>query len=203
MDQMLKQRLVGAIILVSLAVIFIPLILEGPDDERSPRSQDMPPPPRIDYQAEVELPIPTGTPDTATSPADAPTVDNPAAEPESPAEPAVKPAMLPDGPIQQPVAADKPPPAAAAPPAAPATSATDDAWVIQVGSFSQQLNAQGLRDRLRKAGYTVFLRDVKAGTAHTWRVLVGPLDERGKAEQLRDKLSREQHLKGIVIQHPG
>ena len=203
MDQMLKQRLVGAIILVSLAVIFIPLILEGPDDERSPRSQDMPPPPRIDYQAEVELPIPTGTPETSTTPADALTVENPTAEPEPPAQPEVKPAMLPDEPIQQPVVAATPPPPAAAPPAAPVTSAIDDAWVIQVGSFSQQLNAQGLRDRLRKAGYTVFLRDVKAGTAHTWRVLVGPLDERGKAEQLRDKLSREQHLKGIVIQHPG
>jgi cell division septation protein DedD len=60
-----------------------------------------------------------------------------------------------------------------------------------------------LRDRLRKAGYTVSLRDVKTGNTHTWRVLAGPLNERGKAEQLRDRLSREQHLKGIVIQHPG
>ena len=75
MDQMLKQRLIGAVVIISLAVIFIPMILEGPDDKLSPRNQSMPPPPTIDFQGEVALPVPaesTGaqqTPDqTVTEP---------------------------------------------------------------------------------------------------------------------------------------
>jgi len=60
MNQQLKQRLVGAVVLVSLAVIFIPIILEGPDDEWTPRTQGMPEPPPISYheEAETQLPLP-------------------------------------------------------------------------------------------------------------------------------------------------
>ena len=204
MDSMLKQRLVGAIIIVSLAVIFIPLILEGPEDELASRNQEMPPPPRIDYQAEVELPIPTETPEPVAAPDSQPGRESPvvAAAPQAAAEP--EPVPPPAEPVAETTAAETPAPPPAAPaPAASSPPAAAGTWAVQVGSFSQQLNAQGLRDRLRKAGYTVFLRDVKTGNTHTWRVLLGPLNDRGKAEQLRDRLSREQHLKGIVIQHPG
>ena len=36
MDSVLKQRLVGAVVLVALGVIFIPMLLEGPDDTLVP-----------------------------------------------------------------------------------------------------------------------------------------------------------------------
>ena len=59
MNQLLKQRLVGAVVLVSLAVIFIPIILEGPDEEEwSPRTQGMPEPPQITYHAEDDVELP-------------------------------------------------------------------------------------------------------------------------------------------------
>ena len=67
MEQQLKQRLIGAVVLVSLAVIFIPVILEGPDDEWVPRTHDIPTPPELDYRASMDLPLPE--PDTPETPA--------------------------------------------------------------------------------------------------------------------------------------
>ena len=84
MDQMLKQRLIGAIVIIALAVIFIPMILEGPDDELSPRTQDMPPPPTIDYQTEVELAVPEESTEPAEPLADTTTEQEVSAIPEPP-----------------------------------------------------------------------------------------------------------------------
>ena len=58
MEQILKQRLIGAVVLVSLAVIFIPIILEGPDDEWTPRSHSLPDKPQLDYRADMEVVLP-------------------------------------------------------------------------------------------------------------------------------------------------
>jgi DedD protein len=201
MNQLLKQRLVGAVVLVSLAVIFIPIILEGPDDEWSPRTQGMPEPPQIAYQAEgdVELPLPAEEPpqDMAPEPLSAtaetqppPPVDagTPAAiQPSSGTEPAAT-APAPAQPVRE------------SPPPAPAASGD---WAIQVGRFSQRLNAQGLRDRLKKAGYAAFLREDKTDSGQSWRVLVGPLKTRGDAEKIRDELASKRQLKGFVIQNNG
>jgi DedD protein len=42
MDFVLKQRLVGAVVLVALGVIFIPMLLEGPDDTLVPELETLP-----------------------------------------------------------------------------------------------------------------------------------------------------------------
>lgn len=204
MDQKLKQRLVGAIVLISLAVIFIPFILEGPDDEWSPRTPDMPEPPRIDYQAEVDLPLP-GTvpepveappPETVQEPMDLAIPEPPAAG-ESEAQPSPGQAA-----VSEPAA-----PAAGAEPSAPApasaTATAAEKWVVQVGSFGQQLNASGLRQRLEKAGYHSYLQEIKVGGSPAWRVLVGPYGNREQAERQRERLAREQQLKGLVTRDQG
>jgi DedD protein len=190
MDQKLKQRLVGAVVLISLAVIFIPVILEGPDDEWTPRVQEIPVPPQIEYQAEIELPVPEETPAPApetTPPAAAPLPETQTAD--VPPQPAEQPA--PPAPVQPEPVAEQ----AAAAPAAAAGS-----WVIQVGSFSQQLNASGLRDRLKKTGYNSRLQEITSGNGKAWRVLVGPFDTRAAAEKQRDRITGQHHMKGMVTQ---
>ena len=189
MDQRLKQRLVGAVVLISLAVIFIPVILEGPDDDWTPRVQDIPVPPQIEYQAEVELPVPDGLP------AEAPLQAEPSA-------PEVASESTPVPPVQEPAAAATAIPAAPEKPAKPAAHSALPAgsWVIQVGSFTQQLNANGLRDRLQKAGYNSHLQEIAAAEGKAWRVLVGPFNSRAAAEKQRDRITSQYHLKGIVTQ---
>lgn len=204
MEQNLKQRLVGAIVLVSLAVIFIPIILEGPDDEWTPRSHSIPEPPQMDYRASMQLPLPADTAPPAAGNAE------PAGEPDSsrtvaaplPASP--QPETQPE-PEPAPVPVPQPEPVAAAKPATPPADTASSAdtlpagWYVQVGSFSQQQNASGLRDRLTSAGYAARLQ----ATGSTYRVLVGPAGTRGDAEKERDRLLAKQQLKGIVVQHSG
>ena len=202
MNQLLKQRLVGAVVLVSLAVIFIPIILEGPDDEWSPRTQGMPEPPQIAYQAEgdVELPLPAEEPPEEMAPE--PVSATAESQPPPPVD-AGTPAAIQPSSGNEPAAAapaPAPQPVRASPPPVPAASGD---WVIQVGRFTQRLNAQGLRDRLKKAGYAAFLREDKSDSGQSWQVLVGPLKTRGDAEKIRDELASKRHLKGFVIQNKG
>jgi DedD protein len=207
MEQKLKQRLIGAIVLVSLAVIFVPIILEGPDDEWSPRSHDMPEPPRMDYGTDMELALP---------PVEAPETGEPDAiefgEPEAPEVPEVPVEAAPAEvtPVAQPTEPVKPAPPPAKSPPPPAAPARNDSisvpspgWYIQVGSFSQRMNAEGLRDRLQAAGHTTRLQSINIGKAQVYRVLVGPATSRASAEQQNSRLEKQQQIKGIVIEYPG
>ena len=199
MEQQLKQRLVGAVVLVSLAVIFIPVILEGPGDEWTPRNQNIPQPPPLDFRTSMELPMPETEGATAAGPVAA-----------SPDRTQAVPVMADDadtgpGPVLIPAA-----PEPAAPPEAeapvtrkpPAATAPADGWYAQVGSFSQPGNATGLRERLTKAGYPAHLQQTDIGKGSNYRVLVGPEKGRGNAEKLLEQLARELQLKGIVIELP-
>jgi len=200
MDQMLKQRLIGAIVIIALAVIFIPMILEGPDDELSPRTQDMPPPPTIDYQTEVELAVPEEASEPAESLADTTTEQEVSAIPEPPMS-------QPEAGIVETEAPAKPAEPAVAKPASPAipsrstTSIAPGGWILQVGSFSQQANALSLRDRLKKSGYQASVKDVKAAGGTIHRVLVGPVSDRPSADKLRNKLASEQKLTAMVLEN--
>jgi DedD protein len=209
MDQMLKQRLIGAIVIISLAVIFIPMILEGPDNELSPRSQDIPPPPKIDYQAEVELPVPSESPEPAESPDATITEQEVSAIPgSSVSQPEAVTSQAEVPPVHaEPVESEKTPkpvvvkqPSSSTPPKN-ATASTQGGWILQVGSFSQQANALSLRDRLKKSGYQVAVLDVKGAGGTIHRVLIGPVSDRQAAEKLRDKLAREQKLTAMVLEN--
>jgi len=210
MDQMLKQRLIGAIVIIALAVIFIPMILEGPDDKLSPRTQSMPPPPAIDYQTEVELPVPA----TSSESSEVPSADVPEQEVTALPEPAIpqsEAAATPvQTPVKQPEPAEKPPepkPAVAKQPPAEKTppktvsTAGQGGWILQVGSFTQQANALSLRDRLKKSGYQVSVQVAKSADGSIHRVLVGPVSDRPAADKLRDKLAREQKLTAMVLEN--
>lgn len=211
MDQMLKQRLIGAIVIIALAVIFIPMILEGPGRESSTRTENMPPPPAIDYETEVDLPVPAASSESA-EPAETPAA-NAAQEQEVsalPAEPApvAAPAPAPVKPVEtsappptpKPVVAKQSPPAEKSAPKT-VSAAGQGGWVLQVGSFTQQANAQSLRDRLKKDGYLVTVQRAKGPEGSVHRVLVGPVSDRPAAEKLRDKLAREQKLSAMVLEN--
>lgn len=184
MEQQLKQRLVGAIVLVSLAVIFIPVILEGPDDEWSPRDHTIPEPPRVDFRAAMELPLPDSQPDeaaTGTAGTEQPNLESDTATApaeEQPEKPQVKP-------VEQP---------------APDAGKLEPGWYAQVGSFSQSANAEGLREGINKAGFSAHLQQVASAKGTSYRVLVGPESSRALSEQLLDKLGKTLNSTGIVIE---
>lgn len=77
-----KQRIIGALVLISLAVIFVPMLLDEPHEERSTRSIEIPEQPNFpEVRIERAEPPQNDTPIAAVpEPQDAPLQTSPASE---------------------------------------------------------------------------------------------------------------------------
>jgi len=194
MDVLLKQRLVGATVLVALGVIFVPLILEGPSQTLVPEMEALPEPGDQVISAPLEsFPAPDAIPaepDTAIILTD----PQPAAVSEAPAEPAQ--------PVAEPEPESEPVVAAPEPETKPAKSAPLGSWVVQMGSFSSEQNALRLRDKLRKNGFVTQVEKARIDGKQRFRVRVGPFLERAEAEQSRKQIKDKLTLKGRVLSYP-
>ena len=217
MDFVLKQRLVGAVVLVALGVIFIPMLLEGPDDTLVPELDELPelvdPAPSRPLDAFPTMDTLPASPDTSVLAADAAPDSEPRPEPEPLPEPeaAPEPEAEPEvqaapgaaqsraqpSPAAEPAPPEPPPAPAAEPAAGPLGS-----WVVQVGSFSNESNAVGLRDKLRQGGFTTQVEKVRVSGKTHYRVRVGPFLERDEAEQKRNQLADKFKLSGRVLSYP-
>lgn len=218
MDRALKERIIGAVVLVVIAVLVVPVFLDGapsdaeivtqtvtlPGQEAQSRKQQT-----IVLERDREQPVPAGAREapadasTAQRSGDAPPVAAPAEqsapppkpEPQAPAEKEEAPAPAKEE--QQRVAqAD----AEAAPAAADSESATG-MWAVQLGSFSNPDNAQRLASELRTSGYAAFLSQLKTADGSLHRVRVGPQKDRDSAEAVAKRLSGDGH-DGQVVPHP-
>lgn len=210
-DKGLMQRIIGALVLVALAVVFVPMLFnrEDPADQvelEAPAMPATPEAPEVAVQP-VEVPEPVPEPseeyeiieeqDVAEVQVPAsPIREVPAlAAPAAPATPTPPPAA--------PAAPEPTAPAAPAPKAAPAPAAEPrlDAnnlpvsWSVQLASLSSRENAEKLQQKLRSQGYNAYIRTIDGMN----RVFVGPLLERNEANRLRDQLQRQQKLDGFVV----
>ena len=206
MDSKLKQRLVGAVVLVALAVILVPMILDSPQDLGEPGS-NLPPMPEAIIREPAEplvLPPPEVTAPASPVPPPAP----PAAATAEPMAAAAEPAQPSSASVAEENAAGaSPAPAVETPPVKPAVPASTPppeltGWVVQLGSFSSEANATALRDRARALGYAAFVQPAKTPKGTTYRVRVGPELERARAEKLRDALKQKLGMAGMVTHHP-
>ncbi|EJL95633.1 hypothetical protein PMI18_05186 [Pseudomonas sp. GM102] len=214
LDKAYKQRMVGALVLVALAVIFLPMLFSRQDEQRqvsvdAPAAPQAPAVPQVQVepvvvpepQALPQEPVPSDeemaaqqAPSTPIAPS-APSA--PVAAPPAPS--AVKP-VTPPAPVAKPVPAPAQP-IAAAPTKPAATPSRVDAnglsvsWSVQLASLSSRESAESLQKTLRSQGYNAYIRSADGKN----RVFVGPLIERAEADRLRDLLSRQQNLKGFVV----
>ncbi len=86
-------------------------------------------------------------------------------------------------------------PAHAAPPVA-------GGFVIQVGAFKSEAEANVLRDRIRNGGYATFVEKIARDGGNLWRVRVGPELQRSKAEETRLALQQRFQLEAQVLTYP-
>lgn len=190
LDKGLKQRMVGALVLLALAVIFLPMLLSREDELRrvvvdAPAMPDAPAMAQTEVQP-VLVPEPQLLPDEplgseATQPLD----------PLAPAEAAPIPT-----PAETPVAAvAKPSAPTQAPPSRLDANSLPISWSVQLASLSSREGAQSLQKTLRSQGYNAYIRSVDGMN----RVFVGPLIERAEADRLRDQLNRQHKLNGFVV----
>ncbi|MFQ7901692.1 SPOR domain-containing protein [Stutzerimonas degradans] len=190
LDKGLKQRMVGALVLIALAVIFVPMLFTREDDLRhvvvdAPAMPSTPPVAQIEIEP-VEVPEPKSIPEgfeivednasaqAAAVPSAVPTESPAVAESEQVKAPAQA------NPVPQPrVDADNLP----------------VSWSIQLASLSNRAGAEKLQKTLREQGYNAYIRTADGMN----RVFVGPLIERDEANRLRDQLQRQQKLNGFVV----
>jgi cell division septation protein DedD len=213
MESSLKQRLIGAAVLVALAVIFLPMLLQGPDVKEPDAAQvplSMPAAPGQEYETrELPLTAPEGgapaggvlgmtpaAPEALPPPdvaAPAPTLAEGASS--AAAAPAPVPAPVAVEPAAAPVPAPVPPPAA---PAEPAAVASGD-YVVNIGSFSNLDNANALVAKLRAQKLPVIVDKVSLASGTGMRVRVGPYADRATAESARLRAEGVTGTAGRVI----
>jgi DedD protein len=209
LDKAYKQRMVGALVLVALAVIFLPMLFSRQDEQRqvtvqAPSAPQAPAVPQVQVEP-VVVPEPQALPQEPI-PSDDEIADQqvpttpiaPAAPVASAPAPAAKPVTPPPAPVAKPAPSQ---PIAAAPAKPDTTQSRVDAnglsvsWSVQLASLSSRASAESLQKSLRSQGYNAYIRTADGKN----RVFVGPLIERAEADRLRDLLSRQQNLKGFVV----
>ena len=210
LDKAYKQRMVGALVLVALAVIFLPMLFSRQDEQRQ-LTVEAPAAPQPSAMPQVQM-DPVAVPEPQALPQEPVPTDEEVAEEAVPAAPAAAPAApAPTIPAQIARPATPPPVAKPIPaPAQPITSATSKpdttqsrvdanglsvSWSVQLASLSSRASAESLQKNLRSQGYNAYIRSADGKN----RVFVGPLIERAEADRLRDLLSRQQNLKGFVV----
>ena len=156
MESSLKQRLVGASVLVALAVIFLPMLVKGPapDSGVSDVSLDIPAEPKGD--------APTNTVDLPLMPA----------------------VGAPRGGVVGMPASAQDETADATPAGAFPTVAAGD-YVVSFGSYATKADADQVIAALRNAGLPAFSEATKVGTRDAQRVRIGPFADRAIAESAR------------------
>lgn len=191
LDRRLKQRMVGALVLLALAAVFLPMLFNRADQPRAVRVE-APPMPAAPAPLQIETPEPdVPEPALAEAPASATAVEAAAvAVPEPVAPP---PAAVPAAP---PAVA---PPVRSEPVAAPASRLDGDglplSWSVQLVSLSNAARAQELQQRLRQQGHNAYIRSVDG----MQRVFVGPLLDKSEAQRLAQEIGRQQRLSPIVV----
>ncbi|QAY85293.1 SPOR domain-containing protein [Pseudomonas arsenicoxydans] len=211
LDKAYKQRMVGALVLVALAVIFLPMLFSRQDEQRqvtveAPSAPQAPSVPQVQVDP-VVVPEPQALPQEPVPSDDEIAQQAVPAKPIAPVAP-VAPVAKPVAPVPAPVPAlaAKPSvapsqPISAAPGKPDTTQSRVDAnglsvsWSVQLASLSSRESAESLQKDLRSQGYNAYIRTADGKN----RVFVGPLIERAEADRLRDLLGRQKNLKGFVV----
>jgi DedD protein len=77
-------------------------------------------------------------------------------------------------------------------------SSTTGGWMVQLGVFSIQANAERLAQELRSQGFHALVSENSGGGRPLWRVRAGPVAERAAAEQLNARLRAAGHAGSVV-----
>lgn len=163
MEAPLQQRIVGAIVLVTLGVIFIPALLDG-SGFKSRQVQDIKikEKPKFPPLSQKKLkPIPTPLAKIKKTQVAALEAD-----------------------VKQP---DKKP---------------VKSFALQVGTFDNNENAEKLRDKLRKAGYSTFVHKVRSKDKTSYKVRVGPEIEHNVLEKIKTDIKKSFKIDAYIVNHP-
>lgn len=204
----LKQRLVGAFVILSLAVIFLPMLFDKPHREENAAVELVPPKPHVETVV-IAKPMPLFSQDVVSDPASPgsngrgddhsqPQASSKAGdETQRPAPVAVPASSSKTNGAERELAAtaQREP----SPSNTPATSAKvySNVWMVQLGTFSKSENAYTLRDKLRASGVDGHTKPIESGKAI--RVFAGPFVTKKEALRIKRKVDAEFKIESLVV----
>lgn len=208
MEIRLKERLVGALVIVAIAVVVLPWIF---DDEKSQAEfqshiPDAPPlPPSRVVELAQPRPLDEQTYDDTviadkTQAGEADVGDDMSEASGSENAPAKHSVVEQTTAVQTPASTEaKPADNSAKADNIAKTVAISGGFVVQLGSFGNKANAGRLVSDLKSKGLAAYMRDDKSVKPAVYRVLVGPALEREQAEQMQAKAKSLSGLNPIVV----
>lgn len=195
MNDILKQRLIGALILIALGVVFWPIIFVEQGVKPLSETAQIPARPSVD-----------------TTPIERPDISAVRQSPEIEANREMELAELPQQ--EAPELVEKAPVPVAIPretkvvaqptrsvaPLKPAIDADGIpiAWILQVASVSSKEKAEALRSRLVDMGYQAYVKKIKTENSVLLRVYVGPKVERARLESMQKKIDAEFKVHSMI-----
>lgn len=207
MEIRLKERLVGALVIVAIAVVVLPWIFDDEKSQTDFQSQipDAPPlPPSRVVELAQPRPLDEQTYDDTviadkTQAGEADAVDH-MGEAGGSDNTASEQAIVEQVTEQAPASTDtKTADSSAKPENTAKTAAISGGFVVQLGSFGNKANAGRLVSDLKSKGLAAYMRDDKSVKPAVYRVLVGPTLEREQAEQMQAKAKSLSGLNPIVV----
>jgi DedD protein len=196
MDQNIKNRLVGIIVIFALAVIFLPMILDGSGVNKEKLEVVIPPQPVVSANPEFEAKVTELNQKVEAIPVLEPrfTDENSSenkiiretetsAEATSAAQTETKPAQ-PANDLE------------------PIARTGGDSWVLQVGSYQDRGKALAQRDKIRKSNIAaVFIEQFDTNDKPSFRVRLGPFINREQTRVAQNKIKAKHDIDGIIMKY--
>ncbi len=175
METKLKQRVVGAVVLTTLAIIILPMLLDGSVEDRARVTANIPEAPRIELKSLIVSQVKQQMQameqeSTKRLPVELP--DDKAIEAEE--DTAAYELDKNDLPVS---------------------------WTLKLGSFRQRDNAVKLRKTLRDAEFKTYVLTADSSEGQVFRVYVGPMINKSKLEEFAVDIESRFDLRGQIIRY--
>lgn len=175
MSSQVQNRIVGSVILIALAVIILPELLDGKPLQEQQQFETIPLQPDVEV---LELPVSELDDDTFVGVPQLPdTLELSGDEAQQPKQPIAQ---------RQQQAPQK-------------TELQQPGWLVQLGAFRNQASVDDLVAKLTKAGYSAYREAVVVNGQTVHKLLVGPLLSKQEAESLLPELLKATQLQGTVV----
>ena len=204
MDQNIKQRLVGIAVIFALAVIFLPMILDGSGVEKKTLVIEIPDQPIVAANPEFDQKIielhagVEALPELEPRYIDENSGDKQNLIEREPETQSAKAEPAPALKKQAVTKVEKPP----RPKVEVKPPVGGDSWVLQIGSFKNKEKAMMQRDRLRKSSIAaVFIEKFNNNNQASYRVRLGPFLNRDQAEIAQNKIRAKHSIEGLIMKY--
>ncbi|MEP4148203.1 MAG: SPOR domain-containing protein [Halioglobus sp.] len=216
MNEVLKQRLVGALILVALGVVFWPIIFVEPGEQGGAEEAQIPPRPLVETTA-VEPPDMAGLrPSREIKKAPEPQERElltlaPEAPPATSSNSAVSKPVASKPAVSKPEPKPKPKPAPkpvetktrSEAPVKPALDADGIpiTWILRVASVSSSTSADKLRKDLLDMGHKAYVKKISSNGKTLYRVYVGPKAEKARLQKIQASIDAKFGVSTLVTRY--